>query len=161
MKSIRKFLVIALLATMTLIIFVAALRGYRGSMQQTELLFDEQLHDIADLLNEFPVAAGVDINHPHRKEPESSIAYQVWDNGVLTQRSANAPAAPISPFEPGYHGSNFGGHRWRILARRSNAANHWIIVAERADIRFRVAEELILEAVTPIILGLPVAGFLF
>ena len=73
MKSIRAFLVIALLATMTLIIFIAALRGYRSSMQQTELLFDGQLHDIADLLNELPITAGAAINLPqsaaHRIQP--------------------------------------------------------------------------------------------
>jgi two-component system sensor histidine kinase QseC len=160
MRSIRTFLVITLLATMTLIIFFAALRGYRSSMQQTELLFDGQLHDIADLLDQFPGAATATVSLPGDGAPESTIAFQIWDDGALRQRSANAPATPIGPFEPGYHENNFGGHRWRMLARRSRAANRWLLVAERADIRFRVAEEVILEAVTPIILGLPVAGLL-
>ncbi len=160
MKSIRTFLVIVLLSTMTLIIFIAALRGYRSSMQQTELLFDGQLQDIADLLDELKKKKSTAISIPGTDTPESTIAFQIWGNGVLSQRSANAPEAPIAPFEPGYNENNFGGHRWRSLTRKAGPAEHWIIVAERADLRSRVAEEVILEAVMPIILGLPVAGLL-
>jgi len=160
MKSIRTFLVIVLLATMTLIIFIAALRGYRSSMQQTELLFDRQLQDIADLLDEFPEVTTATIKAPGNKTSESTIAFQIWGNGKLLQRSNNAPETPIIPFEPGYQENNFNGHRWRSMARQGSRVDHWIIVAERADVRSRIAEDVILGAVTPIILGLPVAGFL-
>ncbi len=162
MKSIRTFLVIVLLATMTLIIFLSALHGYRSSMQQTELLFDEELHDLVDLLDEFPgvntkVMSG---DTPKSGDLDNTIAFQIWDNGELSRRSANAPDTPFGPFQAGYHESNFSGHRWRTLARRSTNTDRWIFVAEHVDNRFRVAEEIILEAVTPIILGLPVAGVL-
>ncbi|MDH3510679.1 MAG: ATP-binding protein [Gammaproteobacteria bacterium] len=160
MKSIRTFLVIVLLATMTLIVFIAALRGYRSSMQQTELLFDGQLQDIAELLDELSIDTEAAINVPNEDTAEGTIAFQIWDYGVLRQRSANAPDSPIAPLEPGYRDTNFGGHRWRTLARQSGNAGRWIIVAERADIRFRLADDVILEAVMPIIFGLPVAGLL-
>jgi len=160
MKSIRTFLVIVLLATMTLIIFLSALRGYRSSMQQTELVFDEELHDLVDLLDEFPSVTVTPNNTQRPGNPDSTIAFQIWDNGKLSQRSANAPATPFGPFLPGYRENNFGGHRWRTLARRSVRSDRWIFVAEHVDNRFRVAEEVILEAVTPIIFGLPVAGLL-
>jgi two-component system sensor histidine kinase QseC len=158
MKSIRTFLVIVLLATMTLIIFIAALRGYRSSMQQTELLFDGQLLDIAELLNELPIDRTAAINLPDEGTFEGTIAFQIWDTGVLLQRSANAPDSLIAPLQPGYRDNNFGGHRWRTLARQSGNTDRWILVAERADMRFRLADDVILEAVMPIIFGLPLAG---
>jgi len=160
MKSIRTFLVIVLLATMTLIIFTAALRGYRGSMQQTERLFDRQLQDLADLLDEFSGTPTEPANMPENETPESSIAFQIWGNGSLLHRSVNAPETPIVEFETGYHETNFNGHRWRSLAKQTSQTGRWVIVAERTDIRSRLAEEVILEAVTPIIFGLPVAGLL-
>jgi two-component system sensor histidine kinase QseC len=158
MKSIRTFLVIVLLATMTLIVFIAALRGYRSSMLQTERLFDGQLLDIAELLDGLPIDATAEINIPRETASESIIAFQIWDAGVLRQRSANAPESPISPLQSGYRDTNFGGHRWRTFARQSVRDGRWVLVAERADIRFRLAEDVILEAVVPILFGLPVAG---
>jgi two-component system sensor histidine kinase QseC len=158
MKSIRTFLVIVLLATMTLIVFVAALRGYRSSMQRTELLFDGQLQDIAELLDGLPIDRTAAIRIAGADVTEGTIAFQIWDAGMLRQRSANAPDTPIAPLEPGYRDNNFAGHRWRTLARQSENAGRWILVAERADIRFQLAEDVILEAVMPIIFGLPIAG---
>lgn len=129
-------------------------------MVQTELLFDGQLHDLADLLEGSPNRPGGVPDVPPGITPESTVAYQVWEDGILGERSANAPKTPIGPFEPGYHENNFGGRRWRLLVRRSRAVNRWLLVAERADVRFQVAEDVILQAVTPIILGLPIAGLL-
>ena len=43
MSSIRVFLVAALLSSITLVIFVASLRGYQRSMDELQALFDDQL----------------------------------------------------------------------------------------------------------------------
>ena len=50
MISIRRFLVLALLATIVLVTFLAALHGYRASMAEADKLFDKQLADIAAVL---------------------------------------------------------------------------------------------------------------
>jgi two-component system, OmpR family, sensor histidine kinase QseC len=159
MKSIRTYLVIVLLATMTLITFIATLRGYRSSMEQTALLFDGQLHDIAELLDESSVANPDSPNIPEDGSTDNAIAFQIWEGTELRQRSLNAPVAPISAFEPGYHDENFSGYRWRTLTTYSSNTDRWILVAERIDLRFLLAEGIILEAVMPIIFGLPLAGF--
>lgn len=160
MKSIRTFLVIVLLATMTLIIFIAALRGYRSSMVQTELLFDGQLQDIADLLDEPQATVSTSSKPPEAGVAENTIAFQIWAGSRLLQHSENAPETPIAAFEPGYGENNFSGRRWRTLATQNQQDGHWILVAERTDVRSRLADQLILEAVMPIIFGLPVAGIL-
>ena len=51
MKSIRRFLVIVLVAIVTLANFAAAVRGYLGSMDEAERLFNQRLLQQVDLLN--------------------------------------------------------------------------------------------------------------
>ena len=156
MSSIRTFLVVALLATMTLVVFIAAVRGYRASMQQAELLFDGQLQSVAALLENLAGDPTATFTNP----AGNTIAFQVWVSGNLVQRSPNAPATALAPLEAGYRDGNFGGFRWRILTRPFHDYGGWIMVAERADIRFVLADQVLLKAVLPIILGLPVIGLL-
>ena len=51
MRSIRRFLIITLLAIVTLANFVAAVRGYLGSMDEAERLFNQRMMQQVDLLN--------------------------------------------------------------------------------------------------------------
>jgi len=154
--SIRGFLTIVLLATMTLVFFVSALRGYRSGMAQTERLFDEQLLDIALLLENLPAGTSVELE----QGAGDSLAFQIWRNGQMLRRSATTPATPIAPMTPGFQEGNFASERWRIFAHPASDGERWIFVAERMDTRFRLAEDIILQAVMPIILGLPIAGLL-
>jgi two-component system sensor histidine kinase QseC len=158
-SSIRRFLLIVLLATMTLINFLAALHGYRTSMAEAEQIFDGQLVDIADVL---ALTAGGPPANANGAEISggNNITFQVWRGGQLENASANAPAAPIAPLNEGFADVNFAGYRWRAFSRHVPAADRWLIVAERTDLRFQLAENIILESVVPIILGLPLAGLL-
>lgn len=157
MNSIRRFLVIVLLATITLINFVAALHGYRSSMAEAEKLFDQQLADIAGVL-----AASLTSTYVANKgtSVESSIAFQVWRKNQLEHSSGRVPDTPLTGFEPGYSEVNFNGYRWRAFTRYVPESDRWLIVAERADLRFTLADSIILESVLPIIFGLPLMGLL-
>ena len=157
MSSIRRFLVVVLLATITLINFVAALHGYRTSMAEAEQLFDAQLADIAGVL---AITAGGPVSDVAEADATSSINFQVWRGGVLESSSGDAPRAAIAPLETGYWDVNFSGYRWRAISRYVVDGDRWLIVAERSDIRFTLAESIILESVLPIILGLPLEGLL-
>ena len=50
MNSIRVFLVVIILAVITLFSFVAALKGYQSSMEEADRLFDRQLLNTAKLI---------------------------------------------------------------------------------------------------------------
>ena len=114
MSSIRRFLVLVLLATITLINFLAALHGYRSSMAEAERLFDAQLVDIAGVLVVTaggPVTATDRITARELNGGAQSIAFQVWRAGVLESSSGVAgadPAEPIAPLREGYADVNFG-----------------------------------------------------
>jgi two-component system sensor histidine kinase QseC len=157
MSSIRRFLVVVLLATITLVNFLAALHGYRTSMAEAERLFDAQLADIASVL-EVTTAGATPTEGAG--SGTGGITFQVWRGELLVERSGDAPAGPIAPLEPGYSDVNFAGFRWRAFSRYVERDDRWLIVAERMDVRFTLAESVILESILPIILGLPLEGLL-
>ena len=156
MKSIRIFLLVALLSTITLVNFIAALHGYRASMAEAQQLFDRQIAATARLLATLPVADHV----PLIVSENDLQAFQVWAaEGHLLLRSDNAPQAPMGDRQQGYSEQNFSGYRWRVYSY-PGVNGRWIQVAERVDLRYRLADEVVLQSVLPILLGLPLAGLL-
>lgn len=62
--------------------------------------------------------------------------------------------------QPGFDYSNFGGYRWRTFVYPHGSDEDIVIVAIRADQSFAMAEKVIVEALVPIVLSLPVAAIL-
>jgi len=154
MSSIRRFLIVVLLATIALINIFAVFYGYRSSMDEAQKLFDKQLADIASVLAATPPG------YYRSATGDSAIAFQIWDNGTLKAASGNAPGERIAALEPGYSDVKFGGFRWRAFSQYAQESDRWVIVAQSSDIRFALADQIILDSVLPIILGLPICGVL-
>lgn len=155
MTSIRTFLIAGIVATLTLFNFVAALRGYQGSMQEAETLFDNQLLDLSQLVANLDLA---EVKGDFRLG--NNVAFQIWQGEQLLAASYHAPAESISERQPGFNYANFDSYRWRTFARFDEARARWIIVAERTDLRFVLAENVVLESLAPILLGIPVVALL-
>lgn len=169
MTSIRVSLVAMLIAAFTLVSFLAALLGYRASMDRAEDLLDTQLRYAVDILRyqEGGVARvngpGPEADSPepgtNRLESGEGFAFQVWRNGQLLQQVGVPGREPMARFESGYDYANFGGFRWRTLSV-AGADGTWYQVAERADLRFTLAERVVMESVLPLLTWLPVAAVL-
>ena len=155
MKSIRRFLIACTVAILILFNFVAALRGYQTSMLEAETLFDNQLLDLSQLVANLDTARITRDFHLG-----NNLAFQVWDNATLLAASFHAPLEPMNSFVSGFDFSNFDGYRWRTFTRLDEENSHWIIVAERTDLRFVLSETVVLESIAPILCGIPVAGLL-
>lgn len=168
MKSIRRFLVIVLVAIVTLANFAAAVRGYLGSMDEAERLFNQRLLQQVDLLNYalplHAVARSTDgvIEFPARaSDVESSLEFQwVNNNGTLLARSAAMPDTVLVSLEEGFRYFNFNNYRWHLLVTASSDKQSWYIIAERDDQRYRLAESMILQAVYPMVLALPLIALI-
>jgi len=162
MTSIRRFMVIVLLASITLLNFLAALHGYRSSMEKSHQLFDKQLASISQLLMNSGVVQYIPSHNLDVVVAESDgIAYQIWnDNQTLIQRSETLPAHKIVSLEAGYSYANYNGYRWRTFASQNPISKIWIVVAERTDVRYTLAEEVVLNSVIPIVAELPLIGLL-
>ena len=163
MTSIRRFMVIVLLASITLLNFIAALDGYRSSMEKSQQLFDKQLAGVAQLLINSGIAGNTIQNTDvHVVDSDiDSIAYQIFNpQHELLQRSATLPEQSLIPLSPGYSFINYQGYRWRTFVLQHKLSKHWIVAAERSDIRYALAEEVVLTSVIPIVAELPLIGIL-
>ncbi len=164
MRSIRTFLVVVILSTICLVNFLAALHGYRSSLQEADALLKRQLHNTALLLS------GLDFSDhpPLQHNPSPTFWFQIWDGqGLLQYKSDNAPAKPLTPDTPQavspLHRISYDGFSWQALA--INALDRYgqpqrIVVAERADTYSGLMEKMILESILPIIWVLPLLGLL-
>ena len=50
MKSISTYLLLVLVAVITLMIFLSLLQGYQSSIKKAELLFDSRLKNMAEIV---------------------------------------------------------------------------------------------------------------
>ncbi len=153
MSSIRFFLVAGILATLTLFNFVAALRGYQSSMEEADLLLDSQLLDFASLVGRLDVTD----NHEELRLG-NNLAFQLWQDGEIVAQSYHAPEEPLAEFSNSFNFSNFDGYRWRTFSRQESTDGRWVIVAERTDLRYVLAENVVLESIMPILLSIPLIG---
>lgn len=155
MKSIRLFLIAGTVAILILYNFIAALRGYQSSMLEADTLFDNQLLDLSQLVANLDNSR---ITHDFRLG--NNLAFQIWQGDSLLAASYHAPAQPMNAFRSGFDFANFDGYRWRTFSRVDEDDGRWIIVAERTDLRFVLAENVVLASIAPILLGIPLAGIL-
>ncbi|HSC68085.1 MAG TPA: ATP-binding protein [Cellvibrio sp.] len=169
MKSIRGFLVIVLLALVTLANFAAAVRGYLASMDEAEQLFNQRMMQQVDLLNyalphwqeQSRTRTEPLLLPAHKTDTDAALEFQ-WlaSDGKLLARSAAMPEQMVTPLVEGFHFVNFQHYRWHVLVAPSSDKSSWFIVAERNDQRYRLAESMILQAVYPMVLAIPVIGLI-
>ncbi len=155
MRSIRLFLVASILATLTLFNFVAALQGYQSSMEEAEEVFDRQLEDLAAIVMNLDVGREIE-----NISLSNGILFQIWQSSELLAASAGAPTESMLEFEEGFSFVNFDSYRWRGIAKFNQNSQRWVMVVERSDLRFVLAENVVLESVLPIVLGIPLVGLL-
>jgi two-component system, OmpR family, sensor histidine kinase QseC len=167
LRSIKVFLTLTLLSVAALLNFAAALRGYHRGMLEAEQLFNQRMYQHLDLLNySLPdLLSRGDIQAGHLRYParaltaETHLEFQ-WatPDGRLLARSEAMPEAPVTELTEGFRFENFSGYRWHVLAAPSADGKSWFVLAERDDQRYRMAESVILPAVYPMLIAVPVLG---
>lgn len=155
MISIRRNLTLVIIATMTLVSFYAALQGYRASMAQANRLFDSELQTYAASLRMAADKRGV-LSMPD----DTTIAFQVIKDQTLVYRSDNAPEQLITGLDKGFSDKNFARSRWRTFTEHYPILDVWVVVAQRSDKRFELAERITLASVYPTVLSLPLMAVL-
>lgn len=150
--SIRRYLTLILLSVITLVTFFTALQGYRSSMLKAGAIFDNELTSLA-----YVFSTQTTDNLPlYNEHTDSSLLFQIWHNDQLIITSAHSVTKPIAEFKPGYSESNFLSQRWRTYSQYFASSERWVIVAQPMNRRFELAEGMILAAVTPLVLAIPV-----
>ncbi len=158
MSSIRRFLITLLLSIIILTIFSSILQGYQASNKEIQQQMDERLIDMAKLLtNLHSYTSDMDIPI----DSGDSFAFQIFNSQKeLIYYSNAADTQPIAPLKQQFENVNFNGYRWRSYAFLDTKHQLWILVAERLDIRFNLAEKIVLKSLLPIMLEVPLAALL-
>lgn len=170
MRSIRRYLVIILIAVLTLTSFLAALQSYRQSISRADLLFDQDLVLLASSL--LPQA------QTESALGQELLVVQVWQGNALQYKNQLAPEVQINA-PVGFSEQNFAGQRWRTYVKQlvvssevtsTPAAQHSIagttenaltvIVAQPLKQRQELADEVVLASIYPVVLSLPLQALL-
>lgn len=189
MKSLHHRLLLGLGSVLAAVLLLAALAGYQLSREQLDELFDAEMatsvrilrgllgHAIESQSPELPPIVletwlaqrnGGEREGLFESEEEATryghkyekkLAFQIWDSdGHLLAHSSNAPAKALAPLEPGYAGQTQGQHGWRVFTLQDG--KHWYQVAERDDVRGELGRQLGIQALLPLLLGLPILAWL-
>jgi two-component system sensor histidine kinase QseC len=94
----------------------------------------------------------------HRYAPR--IAFQVWRDGRLVLRSANAPMQPFGPRAASDGFSSFadGDVHWRVFAAWDAARRRQVYVGERLGARDEIVVAVLRGVSLPLALALPMLG---
>ncbi len=156
MKSIRTYLVIVTLSVICLSNFIAALRGYRDSLEHADKLVDEQ---ILERFNSLSTLIAENSEVPQRLFNDNTL-FQVWRGSALARRSHNAPETLFTNPNGSFHITSFSGHRWRAFGKVLEPGDTSLIVASKQNIYSALTEEILLRAIAPIVWVLPLVGLL-
>lgn len=181
MRSIRRQLLIALFATLLATFSASGLLSYFTAAHEVRELFDAQLIENARVLKgvmNHPVDR-VDWDHMRASLEETAtesvtselmaeghsyekkVAIQVWSaDGDLVLRSPSAPDYSLSPLRHGFHQRRNGGHLWFVYTTQLPENGHWLLVAERSDVREELSLNIAASLAVGSLLGLGLALWL-
>ena len=156
MTSIRTFLVVVILSVICLSNFIAALQGYRDSLNAVDQIEEQQLVDKAHTLK---VLFSNQTKFPQDIFSEDTL-FQVWHQDDLLAKSNNAPESSFSGLDSGFHLKSYDGYRWLLYEVGGREARVHIIVATKHRAYSSLTEEVLIRAILPIIWILPLIGIL-
>ena len=119
--------------------------------QAAALLVVQQAHDVGDDEH------GIDAPTLHRYAPK--VAFQVFHEGRLALRSANAPSAPMvevgEHFKTGFKTVQIEGDAWRVFATAGAERDVRVYVGERTSLRSSILWAVLHSMLWPMAVALP------
>ncbi len=187
MPSIRRFLLLSLLSTVTCLITGAALYTYFDVTRKINSIFDAQLIEAAHVIKHTveqstgPLAKNLgDINSLfsptqtylppklwdalygdslHRYDTRR--VFQIWSlSGTLLARTEGAPSFPLAKDTPGFAYSDIGHYGWRVYTLTDDVHQIRYQVAQRDDVRSRLVRNIALGNILPDLLIYPISIFI-
>ncbi|BBU26734.1 two-component sensor histidine kinase [Burkholderia sp. THE68] len=152
MRSIRRQLVIWLLALVIVGVGFAGWLIYRQALAEANELFDYQLQQIAAALPSEPFSSVLS----SRSESDEGVVIQIWNrNGVLMYYSH--PRVPLAPHaELGFSTEMTPRGEWRVYS--AIVGDNVVQLAQPLSIRNRVAAGVAWRTLWPLVLLLPLLG---
>jgi two-component system sensor histidine kinase QseC len=161
LKSIKDYLFISLLSSLTFVMSASGVYAYYSSAHEIDELFDAQLAQytrlILDSHKESDAARVADvIRNKLGHHYENKISFQVFDTTKnLVSSSENSIGKPIGPFVEGYHEVlQHNGSTWKVFVLHDLSTKYWYMTAESLDIRKELVENVTRAVFVPIFAGM-------
>lgn len=162
--SLQGRLLLMVLGAAVAVWLAAAALTWEDARDELDELLDGHLAQAAALLVVQQARTGHDgdderVEAPtlHRYAPR--VAFQVFHEGRLTLRSANAPAEPMvasgSKTKQGFHTVKMEGERWRVFATRGAEHDVQVFVGEQERSRASILMAVLRSTLWPMAVALP------
>ena len=156
MKSIRKELLFWLLVGLSFGVAAAAIGTYLRARVEANALFDHQLQAMAASLTDAPFTES-EAEGIASDRSDDALVVQIWDrNGVRLYLSQPQRLLPQHA-QLGFNDVHTDEGDWRVFS--TLAGNQVVQVAQPMRARSRLAASMALRTVVPLLLMLPVLGF--
>jgi two-component system sensor histidine kinase QseC len=163
-RSLQGRLLAPLLVTMICVWLATAVMTWFDAKHELDELLDSHLAQAASLLLAQQVPdidndehdRGVDAPVLHRYAPK--VAFQVFHEGRLVLRSANAPSIPMTQnqsFKAGFESIITNGTEWRIFATYGAERDIQVYVGEQLRSRNEILLAILRSTLWPMALALP------
>lgn len=160
-SSLQTRVIVLVLSSVAVMWIVASAMTWFDAKHQLDELLDGHLAQAATLLI---AQSSLDENEHSFSEPESKhkyssrVAFQMWHEGKLRWRSANAPSQPMTSKRNGFDTASIDGETWRVFATRGAESDVNLFVGERVDARDDILYAVLGGILMPLALGLPLLG---
>jgi two-component system sensor histidine kinase QseC len=159
LKSLQARLLMPLLALVTVIWLGAAILTWVDARDELDDLLDGHLAQAAALLVVQQAGADHDdgvVNAPSLHKYAPLVAFQVFHEGALVMRSANAGSIPMSTKTRGFETVRLGdGDRWRVFSTHGIESDVQVYVGEKTASRNAILWAILYSVLLPLLYALP------
>jgi two-component system sensor histidine kinase QseC len=166
MRSLQARILVLVLGLLGLVWAGAAATTWWDTQHELDELLDGHLAQAAALLvvqeagDPDDEHGSIDAPQLHRYAPR--VAFQVWHEGVLVQRSSNAPLLPMRTGTlgsvNGFETVTLQDARWRVFATTGAERDVQVYVGEAIAARESILRALLRGTLAPLALALPLLG---
>ena len=160
-SSLQARLLVLLLGLVTLVWLGSAVLIWSDARQELDELLDGHLAQAAALLVVQQTHAEDDdvADAPSLHKYAPKVAFQVFHEGQLVMRSANADTRPMSTRKAGFETVRLAdGAQWRVFVTRSVQRDVLVVVGEQTDSRSSILWAVLRSVLLPLVLVLPLLG---
>lgn len=163
LKSLQARLLALLLLLVTLVWLAAAVLIWIDASDELDELLDGHLAQSAALLIVQQTSHGNESDESDRVEDAPSlhkyaprVAFQVFHEGRLTMRSANAGSGPMSPTLRGFATVQLDDKAtWRVFGARGSEGDVQVFVGEQTESRDSILWVVLMGVLMPLMYALP------
>lgn len=163
-RSLQLRLLVLLSVSITLVWLAVAVWAWVDARHEVDELMDSHLAQAAAILVVQPldIETGAGLDAPRLKRYTAHVVFQVFHDGKLVMRSAQAGSEPLSSKRSGFDTVRYRGERWRVFATRDSDTDSdvQVYVGEAVDARNSIVLAMLRGMLMPMALALPVLALL-